>query len=93
LIALISVAHTLLRLPPFCRLPLHVRFFAERAHDAYIALEPIEGVTMTIDYGGLTRLDVTDKEYREDAVDHWPEREIECALCDEHVEVSQTRTC
>jgi hypothetical protein len=84
---LISVAHTLLKLPPFCRLPLHVRFFAEKAHDAFIALEPIEGVELTIDYGGLTSLDVSDKEYREDAVEHWPEREPDCALCDEYVEV------
>ena len=84
------VAHTLLRSPPFSRLPLHVRFFAERAHDAFVALEPIEGVSMTIDYGGLTQLDVTDSEYRDDAIEHWPDRESDCALCDDPVEVSQT---
>ena len=85
------MAHTLLQSPPFCRLPLHVRFFAERAHDAYIALDHIERVTITIDYGGLTSLDVTDREYRDDAIEHWPEREADCALCDDPVEVRTTR--
>ena len=44
-------------------------------------------MTITVDYGGLTQLDVTDKEYREDAVDHWAEREADCAFCDEPAEV------
>ncbi|WWD17151.1 hypothetical protein CI109_101588 [Kwoniella shandongensis] len=53
-----SVACTLISLPPFSRLPLHLRFFVPEAHDlfqTYHATHSLSpNVTITLDLGGVS---------------------------------------
>nr|XP_031863406.1 uncharacterized protein CI109_001282 [Kwoniella shandongensis]KAA5530478.1 hypothetical protein CI109_001282 [Kwoniella shandongensis] len=54
----IAVACTLISLPPFSRLPLHLRFFVPEAHDlfqTYHATHSLSpNVTITLDLGGVS---------------------------------------
>lgn len=84
-----SVARTLLSLPPFNRLPLHVRFFEPKPQHIFTSLvlpHPLPlSVTLVLDTSGPSGVDVSDTEHRTLAVDTWPDHEDDCALCDSAV--------
>ncbi|WVF71317.1 hypothetical protein IAT40_006120 [Kwoniella sp. CBS 6097] len=88
----LAVAHALLSLPPFSRLPLHVRFFVQEAYDKFQNLDPKRkgwspkplplGLTQTLDIGGVSRLDVDDEDFRDEAYAKWEEQQPRnCAIC------------
>ncbi|WVQ99550.1 hypothetical protein IAU59_006686 [Kwoniella sp. CBS 9459] len=97
----LAVAHALLSLPPFNRLPLHVRFFVQEAYDKFQNLDPKKkgwspkplppGLTQTLDIGGVVRLDVDDKEFCDEVCAKWEiHRPGRCAICQDGDDQSES---